>query len=83
MEPARRWPGIVLYPSAPSYIANPKMMVMSYVPYVQQVAPDLGPRSFSPHWTPLNEITWGGGASFNSCGSTPAGTLGTFSFYVR
>jgi hypothetical protein len=30
MEPARRWPGIVLYPSAPSYIANPKMMVMSY-----------------------------------------------------
>ena len=67
--------GIVVYPSNPDYIYNPKMIVM---PYRHQLGNNQ-PRYFSG-WSQATEISWNG-SSFNSCGNVP-GFEGTFEFYV-
>ena len=72
--------GIVVYPAPANYYFNPKLIVM---PDQQFVAPYTGTRLFSG-WTPAHEITWAGGASFNTCNTiTGAEYLGTFQFFVK
>ncbi|MEC7947307.1 MAG: MopE-related protein [Myxococcota bacterium] len=73
--------GIVIYPSSPDYYSNPKMFVFPYM--LRNTAYTSSPyrRDFSG-WSTSNEISYNGGASFNSCSSTPA-QIGTFTFWVR
>ncbi len=72
--------GIVVYPSSPDYFSNPKMFVFPYR-HQNPTYGYLNVRGFDG-WTPSNEISYGGGSSFNSCSSSPA-QLGTFTFWVR
>ena len=71
--------GIVVYPSAPNSYWNPKMFVM---PFRQQNEDAGNPRRFAG-WSTSKEISWAGGASFNSCNFGTPSYLGTFEFYVR
>ena len=73
--------GIVIYPSSPDYYSNPKMFVFPYQLRNTAYTSSPYPRSFSG-WTTSNEISYNGGATFNSCSSTPA-QIGTFTFWVR
>ena len=70
--------GIVVYPSSPDYVSNPKMIVM---PYRHQTSPSGSPRSFTG-WSTSSEIAFNGGSSWGSCSTSPA-QLGTFTFWVR
>ena len=70
--------GIVIYPSNPDYIYNPKMIVM---PYRQYVAPfNNFIRGFSG-WTTSHEITWNNGSTMNSCSSVVS-FLGKFTVSI-
>ena len=71
--------GIVLYPSSPNYIYNPKMFVMPY----RQFNYSPGTPRYFQGWTPATEISWNGGTSFNSCNSVGPGYLGTVELYLK
>jgi hypothetical protein len=63
-----------VYPSAPAYIENPKMLVMPYG--------HGGVRSFTG-CGPANEIRGTGNTSFNTCSESAPRQLGTFEFWLR
>ena len=68
--------GIVIYSSTPNYTENIKLMVQ---PFRHMVGYSSGqPRYFSG-WTADHEITYNGGATWNSCGSLLPAFEGTFS----
>jgi hypothetical protein len=72
--------GIVIYPSAPNYYNNIKLMVQPY----RQTNYALGqPRSFSS-WSTSHEISYNGGVTMNSCFGSPSLTafLGSFEITV-